>query len=188
MNTIPFPKNLIHNTPATIRMAFDSAAPLITCEGNMGSINISDILTRVIQDAGRFCEHYASDILYGLDRIRTLCDNKYDLEETIDEIFSFGLRECGSDHNAYILNQLANSRAGGPYVYAMPYYRRVLAVRVHVYVDPQWSTPRCVCELRDISHKFLHLNKADIDDNGQVNPGPYPDGNPVPIDPYAKNN
>lgn len=176
---IDFPRHLINYTPATIRKAFAGASTIVNETGNQGSINITSILTRIIQDAGRFCERYASDILYEIKNLQTLCD-MYDLEEPIDEIITFGLRENGSDHNAYIMNQLANSRQGSPYASATPYYRRVLAVHCRVYRDPDYSTPCVECELRDITHKFLTIDPADIDDNGQVNPGPYPSSHGMP--------
>lgn len=183
-----FPRNEIYITPATIRYTFDKQNTSICKEhGDLGSINITDILTRIIQDTGRFTENWASDCLYTIAHIRNLCENTYPLEQEIDEIYCLGIRKNGVDHNAYIMNQLMQSQRGylDTYVFAEPYYRRILAVRVHVFKEDGISSPRVECELKDLTTSFHQINKADLDENGKLIPD-YPNGNPVPFDPYAE--
>lgn len=189
---IDFPAHLLNQTPATIRWAFDKTEPILLEErGEIGHTNISGILTRIIQDTGRFAERWASDCIYTIDSLRELCCKEYPLEQEIDEILVFAIRQDGVDGNQFLMNQLHNSiRPPYPYVYATPYYRRILGVRVHIFMQsyPGCSGryPRVECQLKDISNGFHTLNQADLDDNGRPKGLPYPEGNPCPIDPYAE--
>ena len=62
------------------------------------TINYSSILTRLIQEAGRWCEYYASDLFilwkYNIDK--KLDDGTMDTEQ-----FVFGFREDGVDHKEW---------------------------------------------------------------------------------------
>lgn len=181
--TIKFPRYALNQTPATIRDAYDAPdnTKPITENARVGEINISGILTRIIQDCGRFVERYASDALYSIDTIRTLCECRYPIEEPIDEIFCFGFRMDGVDHNAYILKNLYDSRRPpyNDFVFATPYYRRILAVRVKVEMEDNY--PRLTCELKNITHKFHSLNKADLTESGNLIMPPYTSCNPTPV-------
>lgn len=60
-------------------------------------INYSSILTRLIQEAGRWCEYYASDLFVTWHNI----DKKLD-DGTMDtEQFVFGFRSDGVDHKEW---------------------------------------------------------------------------------------
>lgn len=65
-------------------------------------INYSDILTFLIQTAGKICKRYASDLFItwsGLDE--KLHDSKYAGEKLL-----FGFRENGMDSNTFVLSRL----------------------------------------------------------------------------------
>lgn len=61
-------------------------------------INYSSILTKLIQEAGRWCEYYASDLFITW---------KYNIDKKLDdgtmstEQFVFGFREDGVDHKEW---------------------------------------------------------------------------------------
>lgn len=199
-NLSTFLKPHINNTPATLRYAFEKAGqPILKESGDIGFINITDILTKIIQDVGRFAEHYASDALYNIDHIRALCETKYCLEEVeIDEIFAFAIRESGVDGNTFLMQRLYSSkRFPNDYVYATPQYRRILAVRVHAGMMPYFDDApdgekslRIKCELKDLTHKFNRIDRADLTEDGELIQGPYPGetGNPIPFAPdYGQN-
>lgn len=184
---IPFPRELLHQTPATIRVAFDSArnrAGLVET-GRVGEINITSVLSKIIQAVGRFTEHWNSDALYTLDNVRTLCENDFDLEGTVDEIFVFGIRKSGVDHNAFVMSQLFQSQRGvGTYAYVEPYYRKLLAVNVKITPrEYAGDRPHVTCELRDITANIHRIDPADFGENDQLKLPPYKDGNPVPANP-----
>lgn len=64
-------------------------------------INYSSILTRLIQEAGKWCEHYASDLFMQW---------KYEIENKLDngtletEQFVFAMRDSGVDHKEWYEN------------------------------------------------------------------------------------
>lgn len=66
-------------------------------------VNLSSEFTILIQNAGRWCEHYASDILIDIDAVKHLIDNW--LDETSKELefkFLFGFRQSGVDSESFI--------------------------------------------------------------------------------------
>lgn len=196
MKTISFPRNYLYQTPATIRVAYEAEPKGILEEGYMSNINISSILTRIIQETGRFAELYASDVLYDIDRIRTLCENNYPLEEDIDEICGIGIRGSGVDGNSFLLPRLAGSIRGpmSGFVFPEHTYRKILAVRVQVAAPRDadgclLGRVRVKCELKDITHRFLRLDAADFDASGKLRLPVYTDGNPTPLGhPYEATN
>ena len=64
-------------------------------------INTSSILTRLIQEAGRWCEHYASDLFvqwkYGIDQ-------KLDNGTLYTDTFVFAFRDSGVDSEEWYEN------------------------------------------------------------------------------------
>lgn len=177
-NIVPFPYGLINNTPATIREAFDKHTNSIVIDtGALGDINITSTISKIIQDVGRFAERFNSDCIYGIQDIMYLCQNKYPMEQPIDEIFTFGIRADGVDHNGYIMSQINNGLTN--YCRTTPYYRRILAVRVSVNKTRD-HYQEVIVDLKDITHEFLLPNAADYDKNGRLIFGPYPEGNPIP--------
>lgn len=60
-------------------------------------INYSSILTKLIQEAGRWCEYYASDLFITWHDI----DKKLDDETMGTEQFIFGFRDNGVDHKEW---------------------------------------------------------------------------------------
>lgn len=73
---------------------------------NIKTINLSSIITKLIQIAGQYVEMYASDIIYSIDEIK----NKINNNDIVNgEIMLFGFRESGVDHNAFIERQDPNT-------------------------------------------------------------------------------
>ena len=187
MANVEFPRNYLYQTPATIRVAFEAESKGIKEESNMGGMNISSILTNIIQETGRFAERLASDVLCDIDTIRLLCENAYPLEEDIDEVLGLGIRRDGVDGNNFLLSRLAGSVCGpmSGYVFPEHIYRKILAVRVRVSAERSedgfiLGKPWVVCELKDISSRFLHLDAADFDAEGHLLLPRYKNGNPKP--------
>lgn len=84
-------------------------------------VNYSSILTKLIQEAGRWCESYASDLF--IDWISL--ENKLENREYKGGKFMFGFRKYGVDHAEYILNQLNNGCSSD-------YYRSVWLLEISV--------------------------------------------------------
>lgn len=64
-------------------------------------INTSSILTRLIQEAGRYCEHFASDLFIDW---QSITENFTDYEYA-GGVYLFGFRKDGVDGNNYVLNR-----------------------------------------------------------------------------------
>ena len=89
---------------------FDASAPF--------SVNDSDILTRLIQEAGRFCEHYASDLFIDYMSVREYIENTVgELHSEPAATFLFGFRENCVDGNEYILSHYSNDGKNARYAY-----------------------------------------------------------------------
>lgn len=89
----------------------------ITASGYVSSysgkyeINTSSILTRLIQEAGRFCENFASDLFIDWARIEKELDGS---DAILGETFLFGFRKDGVDHNSFILSRYNNGMYACP--------------------------------------------------------------------------
>ena len=73
-------------------------------------VNYSTILTKLIQEAGRWCESYASDLFFDWIHVENILSNR----EAKNEKLVFGFRKYGVDHLEYSLHQL-NSGCSSDY-------------------------------------------------------------------------
>ena len=73
-------------------------------------INTSGILTRLIQEAGRYCESYASDLFIDWKAIE---DRIYS-NDAMFLSFLFGFRQNGVDHNTFILSRFNDGMYSHP--------------------------------------------------------------------------
>ena len=71
-----------------------------SCSG-VYEVNYSSILTRLIQEAGRFCEQFASDLFIDWKSI----EKQIDCADVLDLVFLFGFRQSGVDGNSFILSR-----------------------------------------------------------------------------------
>ena len=105
------------------------AYKLMTEEGRFSSysgkyeINASSILTRLIQEAGRLCERFASDLFIDWAGIERWIDNATEDSETV---FLLGFRQNGVDGNDFILSRY-NS---GCYLYPEKEYRSMWRLEI----------------------------------------------------------
>ena len=68
-------------------------------------VNYSDILTKLIQEAGRWCERYASDLFIDWNII----ENKRHDRNWQSGNYFFGFRKNGVDGLSFILNRLVEN-------------------------------------------------------------------------------
>ena len=94
---------------------------IVTASGYVSSysgayeINTSGILSRLIQEAGRFCESFASDLFIDWKEI----EKKIDCNDALFLTYLFGFRQNGVDHNSFILSRYN----GGGYAFPEKEYR-----------------------------------------------------------------
>lgn len=84
-------------------------------------VNYSSILTKLIQEAGRWCESYASDLFIDWQKVEHFMENS----EFTSEKLVFGFRKMGVDHLEYVLSSLNNG-------YSTDYYRSVWMLEIKV--------------------------------------------------------
>lgn len=85
-------------------------------------INYSGILTRLIQETGRFCESFASDLFIDWEAVLRCIDT----DAPIDETYLFGLRQHGVDHKEYVFSRFENDGA-----YWKHNYRAMYRLDIH---------------------------------------------------------
>ena len=72
-------------------------------------INTSSILTKLIQDTGRFAERYASDLFIDWQSVEKYI-NSGCLERCLENhTWFFGIRKDGVDHEAFITSRMQNN-------------------------------------------------------------------------------
>lgn len=64
------------------------------------SVNNSSILTRLIQEAGRYCDRFASDLFIDWKGVEKWIENP-----TERKVWMFGFRRDGVDHDRYVLTE-----------------------------------------------------------------------------------
>ena len=77
--------------------------------------NFSTEWSRLINEAGRWCESYASDILYDYDAINDYLNELASGKETGNREFWFGFRQSGVDHLAFIRSRTEQEYASHVY-------------------------------------------------------------------------
>lgn len=91
---------------------------------NPVNINISDITTFLIQNVGRYCDRYASDLLISYESLINTINNLN--PDRKNEYLWLGLRESGVDGIAYII---ASMKDHSP-EYIAAYYRKVFCIKI----------------------------------------------------------
>lgn len=76
-------------------------------------INYSSILSRLIVEAGKFCEHFASDLFIDWRVIETEMENS----DYCGGSYLFGFRKDGVDHNAFVFNRYDSDGKFAQYQY-----------------------------------------------------------------------
>ena len=92
----------------------------IRAEGRRGyysgkyEVNYSGILSTLIQEAGRYCEQFASDLFIDWRRVLQYIENP-DIDTEIS--FLFGFRQFGVDHTEYVFGRYESEKDRARYNY-----------------------------------------------------------------------
>ena len=78
--------------------------------------NFSSEWSRLINEAGRWCESYASDILIDFESIKAYLERLASGEESEGREFWFGFRQMGVDHLAFIQSRTEREYASHVYL------------------------------------------------------------------------
>ena len=94
-----------------VRESFEVGAWL----SSVKNCNFSTEWSRLICEAGRWCESYASDILIDFESIKEYLDSLANGETMESREFWFGFRQMGVDHLAFIQSRTERESAGHVY-------------------------------------------------------------------------
>lgn len=129
--------------------AIDGQKPIISkgeISKNKYNINTSSIWTKLIQEAGRWCKNFASDLLLDYEKIATKMEGA-----TLEtESYLFGFRESGVDHNNYIFSRYSNQTIYGS---AALEYRAIW--RLDVAVEEMESA----CQTRNVTFSLYEVHR-----------------------------
>lgn len=156
----------MRTTPQIIVRNFEhSQRTLCTETGALDNLNLSSIATRLIQDVGRFCEHYASDFIISWDAVRKQLEPQSITEEPYYAVEIFGIRRSGVDHNHFFMSHLRNDSRGG-FFCCEHVYRKVLALGIEIQpAEYSGGWPRVTCTLKDLTDESWHIEKGDLEEN-----------------------
>lgn len=102
---------------------------LITEEGRRDyysgkyEINYSSVLSRLIQEAGRFCEYFASDLFIDWGGVLRWME---EARENSEAVFLFGFRQNGVDGNSFVFSRYND----GCYRYPEKEYRSMWRLEI----------------------------------------------------------
>lgn len=99
---------------------------VIEARGRDFDINYSSILTKLIQECGRLCESYASDLFITWNGIVQKLKEK----TMRTSVYLFGIREMGVDSNEFVINRYNNYGS-----YARHEYRKIYRLDIIVEGD-----------------------------------------------------
>lgn len=108
------------------------STPTITASGRLThngfDVNVSSILTKLIQEAGRWCRSYASDLFVDWRHIEDLLKSGV----MDSNVYLFGFYESGVDSNKTIFNKYENQNVYG---HARSEYRAIWRLDITVTDD-----------------------------------------------------
>lgn len=94
-----------------------------------GNINTSTILTKLIQDTGRFCERYASELFMAWEHMMIDIDGWNTRQGEVR--FLFGIRKDGVDYDNFVVAKV--NRYNTSYLNEM--YRKLYMIEVTIDTD-----------------------------------------------------
>lgn len=157
---------MIFPTPDYLRKCFDaSKSVLASAQGRIGDVNVSDVLTVLIQKTGQYVEAYANGLLLDVNHVMALT-MAHEVTKDKDSIVGLGLRRNGVDGNSYVMHRLGDT-IGNPYDTCWAYpkieacYRKLLAVRV----TTEFGTNACKVVLKDLTDTAVKMKNTDMNWN-----------------------
>ena len=108
-------------------------------------VNLSSILTILIQTADRYCESYASDLFIDWEDVKKFID--FPPIAGNQKLFIFGFRKSGVDHEAYVRNSSCSGLR----------YRKVFALKVNCLHEGGCQCDKLIITLKDITNDCIGI-------------------------------
>lgn len=113
-------------------------------------INLSSIETFLIQETGRYCERYASDLLVTWNSIKETMADRNPFSHVSYQFL--GIRKSGVDGLSYVMANMQQYKHQVSYL--EQYYRKLYGIRI---LHPTAEKPFVTIELRDCSQDLHQL-------------------------------
>ncbi len=152
-------------TPQIIIRNFDKSERTLCQEsGSLADINMSSIATKLIQNTGRFCERFASDLIISWNIVREHLEPR-PIDEPYRTVEIFGIRRSGVDHNNFFMSHLRNE-GRERFFCCERVYQKVLALDIQITpADYPGDRPRVVCTLKDLTDELWEIKPGDLEEN-----------------------
>ena len=127
---------------------------------HFNGINISSEMSLIIKEAGRLCEHYASDAFYDLRRMHDdLMGAESVLFKQDEYLWVIGIRETGCDGPEFLRNRLESQTAERE-------YRKIYVLRVWR-TEPNWFRKSLIeVDRYMLQQEFDRLDEKEETNNG----------------------
>lgn len=136
-----------------------SETVLATAYGSQCSdINTSDIVTKLIQLTGRYCEKWASDLLINIERMNSCIKEMDNANETEPAYIAFGIRQLGVDGNSFTAARIHENGMLASYKTISDFYRQILCVKISRKKN-EFDFFETAVELRDIKNTIAYNDK-----------------------------
>lgn len=136
--------------------------------GDLKNINVTSALTKLIQETGRFTEHYASDLFISWNGVMDILreTGRYAMPvEKETHYVAFGIRESGVDGNTFLIRRLQETtEKSGMYRYIQTHYvyRRIYVMKIEISPAHDGLRAEAKTELKDLTHAFSRIDDRDI--------------------------
>lgn len=108
-------------------------------------VNLSSILTILIQTAGRYCESYASDLFIDWEEVKKFID--FPPIAGNQKLFIFGFRKSGVDHAEYVRNSSTSGLK----------YRKIFALKINCLHKGGCQYDELIITLKDITNDCIGI-------------------------------
>lgn len=140
-----------------IETALLNKEKILRHEYDYHTLNLSTIASKLIEQAGRWCERYASDVIITWDTVRDIINKHVSSAEKLEtEYVAFGFRRNGVDSNNFIASRLHN------YVYdGLKEYTHIFVVEIKDTLYDDFKT--MYVSLANVDDAIYSVMRDDLD-------------------------
>ena len=157
---MPNEKELMEMLNTAIKNAYEKSEKTATeCQfvlvrEQKPDFNMSDIITLLVQEAGRYAERYASDVVISINSMMN--DLNTNPWEHIGETYLFGIRRNGVDHLEFVRCQMESDINN--FSHFDEYYRKIYAVKLEIKDDENDTSniKRATVTMKEIRSELSH--------------------------------
>lgn len=155
-------QNAAANCPDKQILASEDA---VLFPGTNNEMNGCSIQTALIHIIGRYCEHYASDIIAVFNALQPFLESNCPTEDGKWYI-GVGIRECGVDGNGFLLSRLRQSMNPNTHLLdPRRDYRKVLCIEITETIHLTSGTATRLIQLKDVTNELTYMADEDLEND-----------------------